>query len=374
MRAVVAPLIGIANLIPDASQLSQCLLLGFRTHPVEAADALAHGVLDTFHHVERALLEFGREDSGYIDLTERLAEVIVDPLHAALPARLHFGSAVQVFPIELEVLLNESRRKALGGSSDHMKAQIRFPVVDRFGRKKRVEFLDERGSVYVEDGEVGVLHVAVVGHPVEIGSKPGEVGNHHLVDQVVRIATFHPRERGLGHGRFHSHDRISVLFGHGRGVANQLENLLQVLQITFTRFLRLGVILDVVVAIGHTQAALIDVGDHLLGVVRVLRRAGGEQHGTVVGIPEISEVQPRHLGGEILRRLDLGNGVELRLNGRYATFFYGAFVHAGGVEVANLLGHGVALGSIWLIGLGCFFQHAAEEGEVVLIELAVDRP
>jgi hypothetical protein len=45
-------------------------------------------------------------------------------------------------------------------------------------------------------------------------------------------------------------------------------------------------------------------------------------------------------------------------------------VHAGRVEIADLAGHSVALGRI-LRGL---FEETVEEAEIVLIELAIDRP
>ena len=88
-RTVVAPLVGIADLVADARQLDQRLLLGFRAHPVERADALPHRVFDAPHHIERALLELGGKDFGHIHLSQRLAQAIVDILHAAFPAGLH---------------------------------------------------------------------------------------------------------------------------------------------------------------------------------------------------------------------------------------------------------------------------------------------
>ena len=83
------------------------------------------------------------------------------------------------------------------------------------------------------------------------------------------------------------------------------KTLLHVLNIVLARFFRLGVVFGVVVAVGHAQAALIHVGDHLLGVVRILRRASRKQHGTGVGIAEVGHLQPRHQRCEFFRRLDL---------------------------------------------------------------------
>ena len=49
------------------------------------------------------------------------------------------------------------------------------------------------------------------------------------------------------------------------------KTFLDVLQVALASFFGFGVILYVVVAVGHAEAALINVGDHVLGVVGVLR-------------------------------------------------------------------------------------------------------
>src|SRR5260370_11266193 len=64
------------------------------------------------------------------------------------------------------------------------------------------------------------------------------------------------------------------------------------------------------------------------------------------------------------------DGIEFRPNGGDAALFYRAFIHACGVEVANFLSDGIAIAA----GLGGLVEHAAEESQIVLIELAVDRP
>ena len=46
------------------------------------------------------------------------------------------------------------------------------------------------------------------------------------------------------------------------------------------------------------------------------------------------------------------------------------FVHAGGIEVADFTGDGIPPGR----GLRSFLEDIAQKVEIVLIELAVDRP
>src|SRR5208282_6259032 len=125
--------------------------------------------------------------------------------------------------------------------------------------------------------------------------------------------------------------------------AGQLEDLLHVLQVTLASFFRLGVGLGVVVTVGKPEAALIDVSNDLLGVVRILRRTGIKKHWAGVVVLAVGELQARRQGREVFHRLDLRNGIELGLNWRQAALFNRGFVHAGSVEVAGLLFDGSAL-------------------------------
>src|SRR5262249_55571280 len=55
--AVVAPLVGISNLIAHALKFQDRLLFRFGTHPVELLNALSHCFFNAADHVERARLE-----------------------------------------------------------------------------------------------------------------------------------------------------------------------------------------------------------------------------------------------------------------------------------------------------------------------------
>ena len=58
-RAVIAPMVGIADFVADGMQLDDRLALGPGAHPVKLIDAQLHSFLDFLNHLERARLQFG---------------------------------------------------------------------------------------------------------------------------------------------------------------------------------------------------------------------------------------------------------------------------------------------------------------------------
>ena len=67
--------------------------------------------------------------------------------------------------------------------------------------------------------------------------------------------------------------------------------------------------------------------------------------------------------------LQRSNRIQLRFDRLKAALVHSRFVHTTGVVVANLLSHGVSL-----FGSGRFLKNAAQEDEIVLIQLAVYAP
>ncbi len=214
------------------------------------------------------------------------------------------------------------------------------------------------------------MHLAVIADPIEIGRELGEIRDLHFVDQLVGIAPLHAGLRSPGHGGFYPHHGFGILLCSGGRVADQLKYFLHVQHIALARFFGLGIILCVVVAIGHAQPALVDVGNHRFGVVGVLRGTGGEEQGTGIGVAREGKLQTRHHGRDVPGGMDVRNLIQFGLNRRNATLLDRGFIHARGVEVTDLLLDRIPL----LIRLGRLFQHSAQEDQIVLIELSVHRP
>ena len=102
----------------------------------------------------------------------------------------------------------------------------------------------------------------------------------------------------------------------GRGiVAHELEYFLHVLEVMLADLLRFCVILSVVVAVGESEATLIEVGNLLFGVVRILGRAVSEEDGTAEG-----ELQAGDDRAEIRYELELRDRVQFGLNRGQARF------------------------------------------------------
>ena len=125
---------------------------------------------------------------------------------------------------------------------------------------------------------------------------------------------------------------------------DQREQLGRILHQALARRRHLGVIFEVIVAVGQRQAALVDVGDHVIGTVQVGRRIKTEQR---IGPDQL------HPGnGFDQRRLvfSIRDALEFRLQRVDSVGVRGGFVDAGTVVVADFLSDGVA-SRIWPVRL-----------------------
>ena len=178
------------------------------------------------------------------------------------------------------------------------------------------------------------------------------------VVHLVRIAPVH-----AGHGRAR---QVRLDAQHGLrllprvqlGVPCQLEHRGRELLIALARFLHLGFVAHVVVAVGQPQPALVRDPDHLLGVLCVLDGAEDEE-AAGAGVVHLAH-EPCDLLG-VLQSVDGGEPVLERLQGRGLGLL---LVHAGGVEVPDLLR--VGIGRVGLSG-GVLLQDAAQEQLVALV-------
>ena len=148
---------------------------------------------------------------------------------------------------------------------------------------------------------------------------------------VVRIAQFDDRQRGFGELGFQIH--------HGGGLfrrvvllhADEFERFGDVGDIRFADLLRVVVGLEVVVALGKSESALARVGDHVARIVEVRVRAEAEHERHSLRGVVADEIR------EIVGRIEAIDALEIILDRSEPGFFDRRFVHAGGVEIADLL-------------------------------------
>src|ERR1039458_2040806 len=74
--AVIAPSVGIANVVDDGVELLIGILLGRVRHPGQLANVLTHRILDRLHHLQSSLFAFGAERAIDIELAQSHAQVL----------------------------------------------------------------------------------------------------------------------------------------------------------------------------------------------------------------------------------------------------------------------------------------------------------
>ncbi len=135
---------------------------------------------------------------------------------------------------------------------------------------------------------------------------------------------------------------------------DQREQLRGVLHQALARSCHLGIVFEVVVAIGQRQTALVNVGDDVVGAVQVGRRIKIEQR-----------IGPKHLHpGDSFDQPDLvfrvRDALEFRLQRFYPVGIRGALVNARAVVVADFLGDGIASRTAG----GSFLQNLAHDSGI----------
>ena len=110
---------------------------------------------------------------------------------------------------------------------------------------------------------------------------------------LLGIAARDAVERSLGERRLESHHNVGVRLRLVGLVAGQLEHLLQVRDVLMPDLDGCGIVLQVIIAVGKAEAALVELRDHGGGILEVLPRAEIEQRARAAA------VKARDFGGEL---------------------------------------------------------------------------
>ena len=364
--AVVAPLVRVADLVDDGGQFLLRLLLGLGAHPVEFVDVLLHRVFDLARHVQRFLLQLGRERAADEFLAQRFAQLVVDQGHAALPARLLLLHAAQGLAEEVEVFVVEPRRQHRRHVAPHLPAQVGARGGHVVRLQHLAERLEERRFRHVESGQVALPRLVQVGMPVEARRQGLQAFRIDLVEQLVGIALLHGRQRRLRERRLHLHHARGVALRDVGRVAQQLERVGDVGDVFGTHILRFRIRLEVGVAVRQAEAAGDRERDHARRIGKVLARRKAEEQARIGQ----RHLQARQHARQVAVRAQRGDLVEVRRQRRGAACLDGFLVHAGAEVVADLLLAGVAA----VGAFGQVFEDAPQVAAVVQRQLAVDGP
>ena len=240
----------------------------------------------------------------------------------------------------------------------HVPPQIDLQVRQAGIGDGRIQRLDEIGRDDVHRIHRRNTDRGQVLLPFEIGREQRQLAHGHLVIGVGGIAPRHAIHGGFGQGRLELHDHAGCCLkirAGALGLRQQREQGANVLFVLFAQLDGSRVGLQIVVAVRKAEAALIHLGDLLVGLLIVLPNVEIEERA------HAGHVQPDHLGRQFAlgsERVDL---LQQRLDGLNALSLDSRFIHAGGVEFPDLR-------------VPSLFQDAAFDRQIAVRQFVEARP
>ena len=248
-------------------------------HPRRLVDALGKGCLQVVHKGQHALLAALGEVLLHIELAYRLAHHVAHDAHRTLPAGTVFLDACEHLT-ELEVSVPEVIAQQAYRSSQRLCLRISLQVVERRVlqyalhllhrlRLSEIHLIERRESLCEEN--VAPVYSRIVGD---------ERGVAHLVIVGVDVAQLHLVVAGFRYACLYGEEHISFLLSRLRIVTGKAEERGDVFLVCLAHLNGLLVVVEIVVAVAQTYAALRYSHDVLRGVALVGSHTDAEHHGS----------------------------------------------------------------------------------------------
>ena len=233
-----------------------------RLHPGQLVDPASHGCDDVLHQLVGGGLGLRREVPLDVDLAEFVRERAGREGHAALPPLLLLRRAGKRRAVESE----DGVVDLLGQDSAVTAQRADEQLVLEHLQRRRLDRLGDagEGARLIDDQLISLGADAIqIGAEVEARRAALELGDRHLVIGLGRIAALDLRPVRAGDVAFRSRGwpwRVRGALGSPASVSIFVRN---------SRYLRavlrdLGVRLQIIIAVGHADAALSDVQDVLV--------------------------------------------------------------------------------------------------------------
>ena len=174
-----------------------------------------------------------------------------------------------------------------------------------------------------------------------------------------RIAAGRTIERRVGELRFEREDRAAVGFRLCRRCLQHPEHVLYVAEIFLFQLQRSRIGLQVIVAVGQAESALIDVGDLPGRIAQVGSRAEPEEH------VDADALQVRHERRQVIDPRERGDLRKICREAPLALRLDAGLVHARGVVIARLLPHDVGRRRL---------ENASQNCKILILELIETSP
>ncbi|MNM49066.1 hypothetical protein D3C81_600660 [compost metagenome] len=359
---VIAPDVRVGDLRRELGQLGLRFLLGFRAHPVEGIDAFLVGGQHVFHQLLHVRLALCREILRHIQLAHRFAQYGLDRTHATLPARLVFRHAAEHRAVEGKVLIDKVLRQVAGIAAQQVPFEVGLQGVEVGCGQHLVEtgqvarLVDDDVIDLVGDARGSQTRFQVVARRQVV-----QLGDIGLVVAFYRVAVLDLGPLHFGQGRFQGNHRLGV-----RGsvlVAGHAEHFFHVRLVFFLHARLLG--FQVVVTVGHAQAALADIRGIFGRRARILANVDGVRRAHAI-LAQVGD-QGRYTLF-VAQRADAVQFAGQRLHAQRVQL---GFIHVAGVQVANFLRFGASFPVLVLLR---GFDDAAQLRRRVVAQLGERTP
>ena len=235
-RTVIAPFVGIPDLVLDVRQFVERLLLGVVGHPRQLGDVGLERSLEFMDHLQSGGLALRRKFFGDIRLAQGLSQISVGKLHAAFPAGTKLLGSCKDLSVEGEVFVDKGSWQQRRGMMCRLPAKISLDVFHIAGRHQLVHALHEIGHGYIEAIEAGAGNANEILFPGKSGTQLLKLNGGHLVIDLVGIAPLHSIHRGLRQLALEGQDSLGIGGSLQRRLAQQLEHVGHVLDILVAQF------------------------------------------------------------------------------------------------------------------------------------------
>ena len=351
------------------------LFFGGVGHPRKLSDVLVQRAFNRLYDVQHALFALRRKSARHIGLAQRIAQSVISGVDATPPARRKFRRAGQRVVEEIEILIDEGLAEIWRGLMRQLPLEIHLPMRDGMlldGLLQAAEEIRRGDKKSLLRGRMDQREITL---PVERRRQLLELRQSHLVVDVLGIAALHHVHGRFGQLGFHLENNRCVRSGLGRRFARELEHVGKMRQVLLAHLNGLGVVIEIEIAAGHGEAALVELRHGLLRVVIILdgREAEHRREGGIV-IHHPCAPDSGVLMGELIHKLrfllQVVNAFQFELESFCRSGFNLALIHAARPVVADLLFRG---GASLLLGRGRF-QRLAHHGFIPLEQRPGDAP
>ena len=291
---------------------------------------LAQCALEVVHQLLHLLLALGWEVFLDIELSHGLAQHRVGHVERVFPARHLHLLAAHGAAVHVEVGVGKGVTQ-VGRSSVNILEDKVFPDVFFLERLHHLVDLGQR--LGLEDAHLVQLADVQAGEilaPVDVGIVGAELVQARYVIEFAVIAGLLTRHCHFGQSGLDGHHVVGGFLGIALLVADELEELLDVVDVGIANLDGIGIIVQVVVTVAHTQAALHEVHHVGVGVLQVGHDCRVEE-GRGDAVVLVGDSGHKLVA---IERLDL---VDIAFERRHALVVQAHAVHAQCVEVAHLL-------------------------------------